>query len=50
MRGANAAAWSTVIATVWFVVGLMNDLLFYYPPILFIVGLVAFIKGLIGEE
>ncbi|VTR92275.1 Membrane protein OS=Rhodopirellula maiorica SM1 GN=RMSM_00424 PE=4 SV=1 [Gemmata massiliana] len=39
-----------LIATVWFVVGLMNDLLFYYPPILFIVGLVAFIKGLMGEE
>lgn len=34
-------------AVVWFVGGLMVDILFYYPPVLFVVGLVAFIKGLI---
>lgn len=35
-------------AVVWFVVGLMNDILFYYPPILFILGIVAVVKGLVG--
>lgn len=35
-------------AVVWFVLGLMADRIFIYPPILFIVGLVAFIKGLVG--
>ncbi len=39
-----------VIAVIWFVVGLANDWIFFYPPILFIIGLVAFIKGLTGEE
>lgn len=39
-----------LIAVVWFVVGLANDWIFFYPPILFIIGLVAFIKGLTGEE
>ena len=37
-------------AVVWFVLGLMFDWVFFYPPILFIVGLIAFIKGLTGEE
>lgn len=35
-------------AVVWFVVGLMNDILFYYPPILFILGMVAVVKGMVG--
>ncbi len=35
-------------AVVWFVVGLLNDVLFFYPPILFVIGLVAVIKGTIG--
>ncbi len=34
-----------IIAVVWFVGGLMADILFYYPPVLFIIGLVATIKG-----
>lgn len=37
-------------AAVWFVAGLMNDVLFFYPPILFIIGLIAFFKGLAGGE
>lgn len=39
-----------LIAVVWFVVGLMNDWVFFYPPILFVVGLIAAIKGLAGSE
>lgn len=34
------------IAVVWFVVGLMVGYIFFYPPILFIIGLFGFIKGL----
>jgi len=35
------------IAVVWFVGGLAFDIIFYYPPILFVIGLFAFFKGLI---
>lgn len=35
-----------VIAVVWFVGGLMCDYIFFYPPVLFIIGMVALIKGL----
>ncbi len=35
-----------LIAIVWFVGGLACDIIFFYPPILFIIGLVAFVKGL----
>ena len=35
-----------IIAVVWFVVGLAGDVIFFYPPILFVIGLVAFGKGL----
>jgi len=34
------------IAVVWFVLGMMADRIFFYPPILLIVGLVAIVKGL----
>jgi hypothetical protein len=37
-----------LVAVVWFVVGLINDIIFFYPPILFIIGLVAAIKGLVS--
>ncbi|MEM7475541.1 MAG: hypothetical protein AAF483_11175 [Planctomycetota bacterium] len=35
-------------AVVWFVVGYMAGYIFFYPPILFIIGLVGFIRGLVG--
>ena len=35
-------------AVVWFVAGLMNDVIFFYPPILFVIGLGALFKGLAG--
>jgi phage FluMu protein Com len=34
------------IAVIWFVGGLMMDLIFIYPPILFVIGAVGLIKGL----
>jgi hypothetical protein len=34
------------IAIVWFFGGLMVNIIFFYPPILFIIGLVVMIKGL----
>jgi len=41
-----------VIAVVWFVVGFfVMNVTFIYPPILFVIGLVAFIRGLVkGSE
>jgi hypothetical protein len=39
-----------VVAVVWFVLGLFVGWLFYYPPILFIFGLVAVVRGLMGAE
>ncbi|NUQ60927.1 MAG: hypothetical protein HUU20_00455 [Pirellulales bacterium] len=35
-----------VIAVVWFVAGLAAGYIFYYPPILFIIGMYALLKGL----
>ncbi|OWK40785.1 hypothetical protein FRUB_04677 [Fimbriiglobus ruber] len=37
-----------VIAAVWFVLGLMADRIFFYPPILFVLGLIAMIRGAAG--
>jgi hypothetical protein len=35
-----------VIAVVWFALGWMAGIIFYYPPILFIIGLFGLLKGL----
>ncbi len=35
-----------VIAAVWFFVGLSWGLIFFYPPVLFIIGLYGLLKGL----
>ena len=45
-KGVLAGVLMMVIAVVWFVCGLYMNWIFYYPPVLFIVGLIAFIKGL----
>jgi len=37
-------------AVVWFVVGWASGYIFFYPPILFIIGLVAMVKGLAGRS
>ena len=39
-----------IIAVVWFVVGLACGILFYYPPILFVIGIIAIIKGGLGNN
>ncbi len=46
--GVAGGAIAMFVAVVWFVLGLVNDLIFYYPPILFVIGLIAFVKGLMG--
>lgn len=37
-----------VIAVVWFVVGLSAGYIFFYPPVLLIIGIIAVVKGLIS--
>jgi hypothetical protein len=44
--GMAGGAAAMAIAVIWFVVGLAADRIFFYPPILFIIGLVAFFKGM----
>src|SRR5262249_26751381 len=39
-----------LIAVVWFVVGLVVGYIFFYPPILLVVGIIAMIKGLVGNR
>jgi hypothetical protein len=46
-KGALAGVLMMVIAFVWFVCGLIFlNRIFFYPPILFVIGVIAFIKGL----
>jgi hypothetical protein len=35
------------IAVIWFVVGLAAGYIYFYPPVLFIIGVVALVKGVI---
>jgi hypothetical protein len=37
-------------AVVWFVVGLAAGWIYFYPPILFVLGIVAVVKGFMGSE
>jgi hypothetical protein len=39
-----------VIAVVWFVLGLMANRIFFYPPILLVIGLISMIKGFFGDD
>ena len=39
-----------VIAVVWFFAGLAGGIIFFYPPILFIIGLVGMIRGLVAGQ
>lgn len=45
--GAVGGVLMIVIALVWFFAGLAADIVFFYPPILFLVGVYALIKGLL---
>jgi hypothetical protein len=37
-------------AIVWFCAGMALDIIFFYPPIMFVLGLISFVKGLMGRE
>ena len=39
-----------LIAVVWFFGGLAIDRIFYYPPVLLIIGIVAIIKGVLEDN
>jgi hypothetical protein len=44
--GIGGGAIMMLIALVWFCGGLAFGILFFYPPILFVVGIIAFFKGI----
>nr|WP_319400564.1 hypothetical protein [uncultured Carboxylicivirga sp.] len=46
-KGVLGGVVMMAIATVWFVGGWIAGFIFYYPPILFIIGIVALIKGIV---
>jgi hypothetical protein len=48
--GVGGGIASMAIAVVWFFGGLCFDTFFIYPPILFVIGLVAVIKGLASNK
>ena len=45
-----AGSIAIIGAIVWFVAGLFADRIFFYPPILFILGLVTLIQGIIKSQ
>jgi hypothetical protein len=45
-KGVLGGVVMIVIAVVWFFAGLAADRIFFYPPILFVIGLYALIKGI----
>ena len=44
--GIGGGAIMMLIALVWFCGGLAFDYIFFFPPVLFVVGLIAFFKGI----
>ena len=45
--GVLGGVFMMIVAVVWFFVGLKYGWVFFYPPILFCIGLFAFFKGLL---
>jgi len=39
-----------IAAAVWFIAGLKGGIIFFYPPVLFILGLIQFGRGLMGDS
>jgi hypothetical protein len=37
-------------AAVWFVLGRMAGRTYLYPPVMFVLGIISFFKGLFGSE
>ena len=52
MGDKSKAIWAgvgmMVGAVVWFVVGWMAGRIFFYPPILFVLGIASLVKGLMA--
>lgn len=52
-RGMDAGVWGglglMLLAVVWFVGGLAFNVFFCYPPVLFIIGIVAVVRGLFNR-
>ena len=46
--GAIGGILMMIIAAAWFFVGLSFGRIFFYPPILFVIGAIAVIKGVLG--
>jgi hypothetical protein len=45
-KGILGGLATMAIAIVWFVVGWMGGYIYFYPPILFVIGIYALIKGI----
>ncbi|MCI0638279.1 MAG: zinc-ribbon domain-containing protein, partial [Gemmataceae bacterium] len=39
-----------IVAVAWFVIGLAAGVIFYYPPIMFVIGLMAMLKGAVSRN
>lgn len=48
--GAVAGLVVAVVSAVWFVVGLMNDIFFFFLPFIFVIGLAGFLRGITGRK
>jgi hypothetical protein len=46
-KGVMGGVWMMAIAALWFFVGMYFGRVFFYPVILFVVGLVGFFRGLL---
>ena len=47
-KGMTGGIIMMAIAAAWFIIGYMAGYIFYYPPILFVIGAFAFVKGMIS--
>ena len=48
--GVIGGAVAMLIAVVWFVGGLFADIIFFYPPILFVLGMIGVAKGMLVSQ
>jgi hypothetical protein len=48
--GMKSGAIAMLVAVVWLVVGLAAGWFFFYPPILFVIGLIGFIRGMVARN
>jgi len=48
--GAIGGILMMLIAVVWFVAGLAGGIIFFYPPVLLVIGFLSFLKGLAGGD